>query len=366
MKITGIEAIVLQFDVKKPVKDALHTYDAGRNVVIKVFTDEGITGYATSNFGRAKAGTEVLKTILEKELAPLIIGEDPFFARRIREKLWGGTDYHGVEGITQFAIAAIDICVWDIVGKALGKPVAQIVGACRDRIPAYAMVGWYYDSEQEYIEKCISAVEEGFRAVKLKVGRYSLENDIRRIKLAKEELGPDIRLMVDVNQAFDEKEALRRGRAYQELGMYWYEEPLRPQFKESHARLAASLDIPIAIGENYYTRHQFYDAVRAGAAFVVQPDNRRAGGLTEWLDIGAITEAAGLKLASHGGGAANVNILCAIPNAIYLESGSMKNQDEGMFVTPLTMENGEILLPDVPGMGTEVTEDIIKRHRISL
>jgi galactonate dehydratase len=99
---------------------------------------------------------------------------------------------------------------------------------------------------------------------------------------------------------------------------------------------------------------------------VFQPDNRRAGGFTEWLDIAAITEAAGLKLASHGGGAANVNILCALPNAIYLEHGSLKNQDGGMFVTQLTMENGEILLPDAPGMGTEVNEEYIRRHRVEL
>ncbi|WP_144848548.1 mandelate racemase/muconate lactonizing enzyme family protein [Paenibacillus cremeus] len=365
MKITGVEAIILNTGSKRKVSDALHTYDAGGCVVTKVFTDEGITGYATTGIGRVGATCDIVKVILEKELAPLLIGEDPFFSRKIRQKLWGSADYHGVEGVAQFAIAALDTCVWDIVGKALGKPTGLVVGAHRDRIPAYAMVGWYYETEKEYVDRCVEAVEEGFRALKLKVGKYSLEDDIRRIKQIQNEVGPNIRLMVDANQAFDEVEALTRGKAYEELGMYWYEEPMIPQHKESQARLSAKLSIPLAIGENYYTRYEFYDAVRTGAASIYQPDNRRAGGLTEWLDIAAITEAAGLKLASHGGGPANVNALCAIPNAIYLESGSLKNQDNSMYVTKLKMENGEILLPDTPGMGTEVSETFIAKYRIS-
>ncbi|MBW7461424.1 mandelate racemase/muconate lactonizing enzyme family protein, partial [Paenibacillus sepulcri] len=193
-------------------------------------------------------------------------------------------DYHGVEGIAQFAIAALDTCVWDIVGKALGKPSCHVVGASRDRIPAYAMAGWYYDTEKEYVQKCVDAAEEGFRAVKLKVGKTSLEDDLHRIRIVQKELGSDIRIMIDANQAFDEMEALRRGKAYEELGVYWYEEPMIPQYKESQARLAAKLTIPLAIGENYYTRYQFYDAVRTGAGSIYQPDNRRAGGLTDWLE----------------------------------------------------------------------------------
>jgi L-alanine-DL-glutamate epimerase-like enolase superfamily enzyme len=360
MKIIKVETIILRYEVKNPVKDSLHTYDAGCELVTKIYTDEGITGYGVTNFGRNKSGPETLKAIIDKELTPIIIGEDPFFARRIRNKLYVGTEYYGTLGVANFALAAIDIAVWDIVGKALGQPVAKVLGACRDRIPAYAMVGWYYGKgETEFAKQCTDAAEEGFRAVKLKVGRDSLEDDIRRIKLIKSELGDNFRIMVDANCAFDEIEAMRRGRVYQDLGIYWFEEPMQPYMRDSHVRLASALDIPIATGENYFTRHQFYDVIKAGAVDIVQPDNRRAGGVTEWLDIAAISEAAGLKLASHGGGAANVNILCAIPNAIYLESGSLKNKNR-MYTTELKMVDGEVLLPDTPGMGTEVDEDYIK------
>jgi len=363
VKITKLEAIILEVKEENPASDALHTYDAGRTVVTRIYTDEGIVGYATTHIGRGKATADVLKVLLEKELAPALIGEDPFFTKQIRKKLWGIADYHGVEGLAHFGISAIDIALWDIVGKAVNLPTAKVLGACRDRIPAYSMSGWYFDSEKEFLERCISAAEEGFKAVKLKVGRYSLENDIQRIKAVQKELGSDFTIMVDANQGFDVREALRRGRAYQELGIRWLEEPLIPQHKENHARLVQALDIPIAIGENFYTKYQFYDAVKVGAASVYQPDNRRAGGPTEWLEIAAITDAAGFHIASHGGGPANVNMLCAIPNAIYLESGSLKHENK-MLVTQLKMVNGEVLLPDTPGMGTEVREDFIKAHRV--
>ena len=364
MKITGIETIILRKEVKNPVQDALHTYDAGSNLITKISTDEGITGYANTGFGRNKYGPETLKIIIEKELAPTVIGEDPYFSRRIRDKLYVATEYYGTLGVANFAIAAIDVAVWDIVGKATGQPVGKLLGACRDRIPAYAMAGLYYRNEEsDFVKQCTDAAEEGFRAVKLKVGRYSLEDDVKRIKLIKKELGEDFRIMVDANCAFSEIEAIRRGRVYEELGIYWFEEPMQPYMRESHIRLASSLDIPIAIGENYFTRHQFYDVIKSGAVDIVQPDNRRAGGVTEWLDIAAVSEMAGLKLASHGGGPANVNILCAIPNAIYMESGSLKSENS-MSVTQLKIVDGEILLPDVPGMGTEVSEDYIKAYRV--
>ena len=364
MKIIKVETIILQHEVKNPVSDSLHTYDAGCDLITKIFTDEGITGYASTFFGRNKSGPDTVKAIIDKELAPIIIGEDPFFARRIRNKLYVGTEYYGTLGVANFAIAAIDIAVWDIVGKALGQPVAKVLGACRDRIPVYAMVGWYYGKgESEFAKQCTDAFEEGFRAVKLKVGRDSLEDDVKRIKLIKNVLGDTFRIMVDANCAFDEMEAMRRGRVYQELGIFWFEEPMQPYMRDSHVRLAAALDIPIATGENYFTRHQFYDVIKAGAVDIVQPDNRRAGGVTEWLDIAAISEAAGLKLASHGGGAANVNILCAIPNAIYMESGSLKHENERSSIQ-LKMVDGEVLLPDEPGMGTDVDEAYIKAHRV--
>lgn len=358
MKITGITTTALVREVKKPVMDGMWRYDAGGLLVVRVHAENGVTGYATSNFGRIKKGVFILQKLIEEELAPQLIGQDLFFARGIRKCLWDAAHYHDVVGLAQFGIAALDIAVWDAVGKTLQLPCAKVVGACRESIPAYAMVGWYYDSDEEFVKRCEEAVEEGFRALKIKVGRYSLKNDLDRIRLVRSAVGEDILLMVDANQALDFPEALRRGRAYEQEGLYWYEEPMPPQMVENHARLAQALDIPIAIGENHYTRFQFYEAIRAGMVDIVQPDNRRSGGFTEWLEIGAIADAAGLKLASHGGGPANVNMLCTLPNAIFLESGSLKSENK-MQKHQLRMVDGALPLPDVPGMGTEVDEEYV-------
>lgn len=362
LRITGIEAVVLQFKSERVIRDAIHSFSDPCGLVTKVLTDEGICGWAYSYFGTSTAAARVLKLMLEEELEPVIKGLDPFYPKLIRERLWRATEYHGVTGLTQFGISAIDMAVWDIMGKAVGVPVYKLLGACRDKVPAYAMVGWYFDSEEEYAQACADAVSEGFSAIKLKVGMGSLEDDLRRIKLAREAIGTEIRLMVDANQAFDESEALRRGRAYEKYDIYWFEEPMPPQFTDALKRLSVSLDIPIATGENIYTKYAFLDLIERGGVAVIQPDNRRAGGVTEWMEIASIADAYGVKVASHGGGPANVNMLCAMPNALYLESGSLKG--ERMYVEQLELVDGCVSAPKLPGLGTEIREDFVKEFAV--
>jgi L-alanine-DL-glutamate epimerase-like enolase superfamily enzyme len=197
------------------------------------------------------------------------------------------------------------------------------------------------------------AVEQGYSAVKIKVGRASLDDDIRRIRAAQDVLGKDRRLMVDANQVFNRNDALRRGKVYQEMGCFWYEEPLPPQDMEGYAELARELDIRIATGENLNTKYAFADLIARRGADVVQPDNRRAGGVTEWMEIAAVADAYGLELASHGGGAADLNMILAMPNAIYMETSG-----------PQKIKNGEMAAPEEPGMGSEIPESEIKKYKV--
>jgi L-alanine-DL-glutamate epimerase-like enolase superfamily enzyme len=364
MKITGVRTMILKKKVNKPVSDSLHTYDVGGHLVIMVDTDEDITGYGQTFFGRIESGMETVRIIVERVLSPVIIGQEPNFVRKLRNEMYMATEYYGTVGVANFAITSIDCALWDIMAKKAELPLAKLLGARRESIPAYAMVGWYYEGgTKEFIEKCRKAVEEGFNALKLKVGRGPLSEDISRIKLIHREFGAEFRVMVDANCIFDETEATYRGKAYEDEGVYWFEEPMQPYQRDSHVRLAHTLKIPIAIGENYFTRHQFYDIIKAGCADIIQPDGRRAGGPTEWMDIAALSEPAGLKLASHGGGPVNVNVLCTLENAIYLESGSLKSENE-MLKTSLIMKDGAILIPDVPGVGLDYQEEYIAKYRI--
>lgn len=364
MKITRVVTTVLKKPIKTPFGGSQYTYDVGGYLLTQVHTDDGHIGHATTYFGLIASGMATVKMIIDKELAPLLVGEDPHFVRALRRKMHARVEYYGTVGVATMAISAIDICLWDLIGKAAGLPTAMVLGASRTSVPAYAMVGWYFEGgNKQLVEHCVAAAEEGFTAVKIKVGRGSLEEDVERIRAVRSALGDSYRIMVDANCAFDEMEALRRGYAFQDLGIYWYEEPMPPQFRQAHARLREKLRIPIAIGENFFTRYQFYDAIREGCADIVQPDNRRAGGVTEWMDIASISEVSGLKLASHLGGSGNVNVMCAIDNVLYLECEGIKHDNE-MLMHPLVMVDGEVQMPTVPGMGNELKPEFIEQCRV--
>jgi len=358
LKITALETDVLKRPPGTPTYDAIHKLgvDSG-SVVLRLRTDAGITGWASVSFGMIAGGPRVVQTILEQEIKPVLLNQDPAFPRRIRADLWKALEYNGVGGVVQFAIAAVDIAVWDILGKSAGLPVYKMLGACRDRLPVYSMCGWYYDRDDDlshYKRSIVDALEQGYHAVKIKVGRGDIDDDLRRIRLAFETAGKGKRVMVDANQVFNRNDALRRGRIYQEMGCFWYEEPLPPWDHEGYAELAQALDMRIATGENEYNKHAFTDLLVKKGADVVQPDNRRAGGPTEWMEIGAISDGFGVELASHGGGPANLNILCAIPNAIYMESGGKQK-----------IVDGAVLAPEAPGMSSEVQADFIAKHKIT-
>ena len=323
---------------------------------MRLRTDAGITGWANSSFGAIPGGPAVVQAILEKEIKPVILGKDPAFPRRIRADLWKALEYQGVGGVAQFAMAAADIAIWDILGKNAGLPVYKMLGTYGDRMPVYSMCGWYYDSDDDlsrFKRAITAAVEQGYRAFKIKVGRSTLEDDVRRIRAAFDIVGKGTRLMVDANQAFNRNEALRRGKIYQEMGCFWYEEPLPPHEMEGYAMLAQELEMRIATGENLYTKYAFADLIARRGADVVQPDNRRAGGVTEWMEIAAIADGYGLELASHGGSATDLNMLLAMPNAIYMETAG-----------PRKMIDGEVAAPEEPGMSSEVPAGDIQKYKV--
>ena len=357
IKITGVETDVLKRPPGTPTYDAIHKLGVDNgSVVLRLKTDAGITGWANSSFGMIAGGPRVVQAILEHEIKPVLIGMDPAFPRRIRAELWKALEYNGVTGVVQFALAAVDIAVWDILGKSAGMPVYKMLGAYSDRVPVYSMCGWYYDDDTDlshYKRSLSQAMEQGYQAVKIKVGRDGLDDDIRRIKLAFDVVGNGKRVMVDSNQVFNRNEAQRRGRVYEQMGCFWFEEPLPPHDMEGFAELAQALDIRIATGENLATKYAFVDLITRKGVDVVQPDNRRAGGVTEQIEIAAIADGHNLELASHGGGPTNMNMLLAMPNAIYMETSGARK-----------MVDGAVLAPEEPGMGSEVSEADIRRYKV--
>src|ERR1017187_636624 len=186
MRITFLETDLLRFPPGKPFADAIHNFgtEAG-GVALRLRTDAGITVWAYISFGMIAGGPRVVQTILEQEIKPVLIGKDPALPKRPRAELWKGAEYQGVEGLGQFAIAAVDIAIWDLLGTAAGLPVYKMLGAYADRVPAYSMCGWYFEGDgdlSQFKRAIAAAFEEGFPAAKIKVGRAPLEDDIRPSK----------------------------------------------------------------------------------------------------------------------------------------------------------------------------------------
>jgi L-alanine-DL-glutamate epimerase-like enolase superfamily enzyme len=345
MKITRVTAVGESRRRERPVRDALQVLDTHGTCKVTVETSKGISGQGSIGFGRLDAAPAILAHLINDELAPQVVGKDPFLIRGIRDDLWAVTDYHGSTGLALLGIAGIDIALWDTVGKITGQPVWRLLGARRERVPSYAMVGWLELDTDGLKRICTTALEQGFRGVKMKVGLPTLEEDVARIEAVKSAIGRDKHLMVDANQVFSVHEALRRGKVYEELGCYWFEEPLRADDHEGLAHLTRELAIPIASGENDYGKRQFRDLFERRSVDIVQPDIRRAGGVTECLEIGLLADAFNVPYASHGGGV-HLHVLAALPNTLFMESGL---QPEGQ---PSKLIDGAFPLPEEPGFGS--------------
>jgi L-alanine-DL-glutamate epimerase-like enolase superfamily enzyme len=346
MIVTNVTAKVQMGRRTRPMRDALQTLDSTGNTLFEITTDTGVVGRASIYFGRIERGPTVLATFVNEVLGPAVVGRDPFLVRGIRDDLWRLTDYHGTTGLALQGIAGIDIALWDVLGKAVEQPVWRLLGAQRDRVPAYAMVGWLNYELPELQRVCADAIEQGFRGVKMKVGAPTLAEDVERIYAVRAAIGDGPLLMVDANQVFALPEAMRRGQAYQDLGCYWFEEPLRADDHAGLAQLAQRLDIPIASGENDFGKRQFRDLFERRAVDIVQPDLRRAGGLTECLEIGLMADAFNIPYASHGGGV-HLHVLAALPNTLLMESGPLPKG------SPVRLVDGCFLLPEAPGFGGE-------------
>lgn len=344
MKVTKVTATSEVQHRDEPMRDALQLLDTRGTCHITVETDQGVSGLSSIYFGRGAAAPGVLAKLINEELAPEVVGQDPFLVRGIRDRLWNVTDYHGTIGLALFGIAGIDLALWDFAGRALDQPVWRLLGAYRDKVPTYAMVGWLNYDDEKLKNVVTQALEQGFRGIKMKVGAATLEEDVHRIEVVRSAMDKDHFLMVDANQALSVQDALNRGRVFEEMGCYWFEEPIRADNVDGLAFLAAELTIPIATGENNYGLGQFRQLFERRAVDIVQPDIRRAGGLTECLEIGLAARSFDIPYASHGGGA-HLHVLAALPNAIFLESGVLSDN------SPVKLVDGCYPLPETPGLG---------------
>jgi L-alanine-DL-glutamate epimerase-like enolase superfamily enzyme len=348
MLVTDLEITVNRSQPNRnPIRDALQSLPGAGSVRVVIRTDGNVTGTGDVGFGRGAGAPDALGALIEHELKPLVVGTEVGTVRATHQAMLRETEYHGSFGLAMFGIAAVDTALWDALGRIHGVPCWRLWGGVHDRVPAYAMVGWLNYSDDEVRRICARAVEQGFRAVKIKVGYPTLREDIRRVKTIREAVGEDTALMVDANQSLTTAEAIRRGRAFEDLGCLWWEEPIPADDVDGYATLADALDIPIATGENLYTPSDFARFLRRNAVDVIQPDLRRAGGPTAILQIGAMADAFRVPYASHGGGPVQLNLMACLPNAYYLETGLLNPN------SPMHLDEGFVSIPQGPGFSWE-------------
>lgn len=331
-----------------PIRDALQTLTGGGSVHVEIQTDDGLVGVSSSSFGRGDGAPRSLAVLIESELAPVVVGQDAAEIGAIVEALKVQTEYYGTFGLPTFGISAIDVALWDLLGKAHGVPTYRLWAPYRDRVPAYAMVGWSNYSLDELKQVSLKAVEQGFRGVKMKVAASTLDEDVERISAVQAEVGDGIRVMVDANQVLTLDDAVLYASVFADLGVYWFEEPIRADDIRGYAELKQRSLTPIATGENLYSAREFRELFEQRGVDIVQPDLRRAGGPTEIRAIGGLAGAYGVPYASHGGGPAALSLLMSVPTASWLETG-LRSSERSF---PL-LEDGCALAPTGAGFAWE-------------
>lgn len=360
MRIADIHTRTVEIPLERPLRAAVADIDRIVLLLIDATTDGGLVG--RSYLWPFTRGGARAVTALIQDLAPRLRGRDP----RHSAALWRDTQraltLFGHQGLAALILSGLDVCWWDLTAKAAGQPLAHLLGMAHERVPVYASEGLWLRTEPEALElEAAEMVERGFRAVKLRLGRPTLEEDLEAVHAVHAALPADVALLTDANQAWDVPEALRRGRALQEAGVAWLEEPIVHDDLAGQAELCAALAMPITVGENTYLPRGFQELIERRAVDIVMPDLERVGGVTGWLRTATLAELERLPLCSHLFPEVSVHLLAASPSALYLEHMPWA---DSLLVQPLQLEDGQALVPTTPGVGLEWNEAAVERYLI--
>jgi L-alanine-DL-glutamate epimerase-like enolase superfamily enzyme len=297
-------------------------------------------------------GGGAIRSLVERDLWPILKGEDATSIERLWQRMWWRLHYAGRGGHASFAISAVDIALWDLKARRAGTPLWRLLGGHHPRVKVYAGGIDLNFTPEQLQRQTEENLKRGFRAIKMKVGRPRLSDDVARATAMRETLGPHIPLMVDANMRWTADEAIRASRALAPLDIYWLEEPTIPDDLPGHVRILRDGALPIAAGENLHTLYEFKRLIDAGGVSFPEPDLSNCGGVTVWMKVAHVAEAHNLPVTSHGVHDLHVHLLAAVPNASYLEAHGFGL--ERFIAHPLAIEEGEAIAPERPGHGVEL------------
>ena len=359
MKIRAIRVRAVAAPMKRPLATSIASVTVAPLLLIDLETDAGVVGRSYL-FALAKHHLPPLARLVEA-MAEMVKG-DEVAPLELERKLRARYALLGVHNVVLFAMAGIDMAAWDALGQKQALPLVRLLGAVPRPIPAYNSKGLGIQAVEKLEKEAVELVEEGFRAVKLRLGRPGAAQDIEALRAVKKAIGPGITLMVDFNQGLSVAEAIRRGHMIDdEGGVHWIEEPIRADDFAGCARVAREIATPIQIGENFMGPEQMAQALAAGACDYVMPDAERIGGVTGWMRAAALAQGAGVEMSSHLFPEVSCHLLAATPTCHWLEYVDWANP---VLKAPVALKDGHVIIPEVPGTGIAWDEQAVERYKV--
>lgn len=366
MKITHVNARIVRLPAAEPLANGPVPPGTMRDVIaLRIRTDDGTDGIGFTCFPGYYAGamSGALKLTVE-HLGALTIGENPMRAEAISQKLRAATHFAGPGGIATLALASIDIALWDIKGKLCGVPVASLVGGHRNRIPTYASGALQRGYPLDHVVAAAKRLaDNGFRQIKMQLGLGGRpENEVERVRLVRESIGPDVSLMCDINQRWGVHEAISIGQRLEDFHLSWLEDVTAFDDYSGQARVADVLATPVAGGEYVFGITPFRQMLEARSVDIVMIDLLRVGGITQWLKVAGMAEAFNLPVISHIMPEISMHLVAGVPNGLtveYIPWGAPLFEEVPQVV------NGELVVWDKPGLGLRFNEEVITRFGVA-
>lgn len=340
--------------------DAGHGIISAEDLIAVTVYADGLVGHGYAyTIGR---GGRAIQALVDDDLTPLLVGQHSEDVAALWTRMWQGLLYVGRGGLASFAIAALDIALWDLRGLRTDRPLYELVGGSARSIPAYGSGVDLPKPLPELLDQVQGFMERGFRGVKVKVGRADPAEDDARVAAVRHLIGEGVDLMVDANMAWPVDQALARGRQLSQHGLLWLEEPTIPEDVAGHALLARALDVPIAVGESLHSPHEFARYVAEDAVGVLQIDPVTNGGITASLKALRLADEAGLRTSSHYTDELSVHLLCASREPLYVEKHAFAL--DPYLQNPQVVRDGQVAPTTAPGTGLRFDERALGPYRV--